>query len=58
MEFGNSESKDSVSGLISGCSEHGECLIYTESGNLVGRVAPGWGKGITYETRQDDIMSG
>ena len=37
MEYGNSESLDSATGLISGCSEKGECLIYTEGGDIVGR---------------------
>ena len=37
MEFGNAESRDEATGLISGCSERGECLIYSEAGDIVGR---------------------
>ena len=37
MEYGNSERKDSATGLISDCNEKGECLIYTEAGDIVGR---------------------
>jgi hypothetical protein len=37
MEFGNSEDADDSTGLISGCSEKGECLIYTEKGDIIGR---------------------
>jgi len=40
MEFGNAESRDEATGLISGCSERGECLIYTEAGDIVGRSCP------------------
>ena len=37
MEFGNPESRDEDTGLYSGCTERGECLIYTEKGEVVGR---------------------
>ena len=39
MEFGNPESRDENTGLYSGCTERGECLIYTEMGEVVGRCA-------------------
>jgi hypothetical protein len=37
MEFGNPESRDEATGIYSGCSDKGECLIYTEKGDLIGR---------------------
>ena len=37
MEFGNPESRDEATGVYSGCSDKGECLIYTEKGDLIGR---------------------
>lgn len=39
MEFGNPESRDEDTGLYSGCTEGGSCLIYTEKGEIVGRSA-------------------
>ena len=55
MELGSADSYDAESGLYSSCTESAECFIYTDSGELVGRVAPGWGTGVSYALRPDDV---
>ena len=37
MDFGNAESRDEATGVYSGCSERGECILYTANGDVLGR---------------------
>jgi hypothetical protein len=37
MEFGKTDAVDEASGLLSACSQRGECLIYTAQGDIIGR---------------------
>jgi len=37
MEFGKTDAVDEASGLLSACSQRGECLIYTAQGDVIGR---------------------
>ena len=37
MEIGKTDAVDEASGLLSACSQRGECLIYTAQGDIIGR---------------------